>query len=47
MNWRAIAPLFEGWQRWESRLAANTAFDIHQGGSKRRRPDIFGESALM
>jgi hypothetical protein len=47
MNWRAIAPLFQGLAAKKIRLAAKNAIADHQGASQRRYPDISGKSALM
>jgi hypothetical protein len=43
MNWRAIAPLFQGLAAKKIRLAAKNAIDDHQGGFPMETPGYFGK----
>jgi hypothetical protein len=43
MNWRAIAPLFQGLAAKKIRLAARNAIDDHQGGFPMETPGYFGK----
>jgi len=43
MNWRAIAPLFQGLAAKKIRLAAKNAIADHLGGFPTEKPGYFGK----